>query len=61
VGKPEGRRLLGDNFKVDLKRDRMGVAWTGLIWLRIATSGGALTKTAMNLQIAYNVVKSLGS
>jgi hypothetical protein len=35
VGKPEGKRPLGrsrrrcvDNFKIDLKRDRMG--WSGL-------------------------------
>jgi hypothetical protein len=47
VGKPEGRRLLGrprrrwlDNIKMDLKRDK--VVWSGLIWLRIETSGGFL-------------------
>jgi hypothetical protein len=48
VGKPEGKRPLRrprrrgvDNIKMDL-RDRMGVVWTGLIWLRIGTSGGLL-------------------
>jgi hypothetical protein len=45
VGKPEGMRPLGrprrrwvDNIKMDL-RERV---WIGLIWLRIATSGGLL-------------------
>jgi hypothetical protein len=45
VGKPEGKRPLGmprrrweDNIKMDLRYDR--VVWTGLIWLRIRTSGG---------------------
>jgi hypothetical protein len=48
VGKPEGKRPLG-NLDV---RGRIilegilqrydGVVWTGLIWLRIATSGGSL-------------------
>jgi hypothetical protein len=44
VGKPEGKRSLGrprhgwvDNNKMNLKQD--GVAWIGLIWLRIGTSG----------------------
>jgi hypothetical protein len=44
VGKPEGKRPLGrprcrcvDNIKMDLKEDAM--EWTGLIWLRIGTSG----------------------
>jgi hypothetical protein len=45
---PEGRRPLGrprrrwvDNIKTNL-RDRMGMVWTGLIRLRIGTSGGLL-------------------
>jgi hypothetical protein len=49
VGKPEGKRPLGrprrgwtDNIKIDLKRDKMGRYGTGLIWLRIGTSGGLL-------------------
>jgi hypothetical protein len=49
VGKPEGKRLLRrprrrweDNIRIGLKRDRIGVVWTGLIWLRIGTSGGLL-------------------
>jgi hypothetical protein len=47
VGKPEGKRPLGrprcrwvDHIKMDLIED--GVVWTGLIWLRIGTSGGLL-------------------
>jgi hypothetical protein len=44
VGNPEGRRPLGrprcswvDNIEMDLGED--GVVWTGLVWLRIGTSG----------------------
>jgi hypothetical protein len=47
VGKPEGKRSLRrprrrsvDNIKIDLGLDV--VVWTGLIWLRIATSDGFL-------------------
>jgi hypothetical protein len=38
VGKPEGRlrRRWVDNVKMD------EVVWTGLMWLRIGTSGGLL-------------------
>jgi hypothetical protein len=43
VGKPEGKGPLGrprcrweDNIKIDLRE----IEWTGLIWLRIGTSGG---------------------
>jgi hypothetical protein len=41
VGKPEGKRSLGipRHRRVDAsERNRMGVLWTGLIWLRIGTS-----------------------
>jgi hypothetical protein len=48
AGKPEGKRPLGsprhrweDNIKMDLRE----IGWgdmTGLIWLRIRTSGGLL-------------------
>jgi hypothetical protein len=48
VGNPEGkrppeipRRMWEDTIRKDL-RDRMGVVWTGLIWVRIWTSGGLL-------------------
>jgi hypothetical protein len=48
VGKPEGMRPLGrhrrrkeDNIKMDLQEVGL-VVWTGLIWLRIATSGELL-------------------
>jgi hypothetical protein len=47
VEKPEGKRPLGrprrrseDNIRMDLGED--GMVWTGLIWLRIGTSGGLL-------------------
>jgi hypothetical protein len=47
VGKSEGKKPLGrprrrweDNIRMDLRED--GVVWTGLIWLRIRTSGGPL-------------------
>jgi hypothetical protein len=48
VGKPRGKRPLGrprrrlvDNIKMDL-RGGDGVVWTGLVWLRIGTSGELL-------------------
>jgi hypothetical protein len=47
VGKPEGKRPLGrprlkwvEIIKMDDKHD--GAVWTGLIWLRIWSSGGLL-------------------
>jgi hypothetical protein len=47
VGKPEGKRPLGrprhgwvENSKMDLRKD--GMVWTGLICLRIGTSGRLL-------------------
>jgi hypothetical protein len=48
MGRPEGRRPLGrprckweDNIKMDFK-ELDGMAWPGLIWLRIGTGGGLL-------------------
>jgi hypothetical protein len=48
VGKPKEKRPLGrprhqweDNIKMDLRETGWG-RWTGLIWLRIGTSGGLL-------------------
>jgi hypothetical protein len=48
VERPEGKRPLGkprrrwvDNIKMDLRK-KDGMVWTGLIWLRIGTSGGLL-------------------
>jgi hypothetical protein len=45
VGKPEEKRPLGrprrrwvENINIDLRQD--GMVCTGLIWLRIGTSGG---------------------
>jgi hypothetical protein len=47
VGKSEGKRSLGrprhrweDNIRIDLRE--VVVVWSGLIWLRIGTSGGLL-------------------
>jgi hypothetical protein len=47
VGKPEGKRPIRiprrrwmDNIRMNLTQD--GVVWTGLIWLRMGTSGGLL-------------------
>jgi hypothetical protein len=48
--KPEGKRPLGrprcrwvDNIEMDLRQIGWGgMVWTGLIWLRIGTSGGLL-------------------
>jgi hypothetical protein len=46
VGKPEGKRPLGrPRGRIILRRilfRRDGAVWTGLIWLRIGTSGGLL-------------------
>jgi hypothetical protein len=50
VGEPEGKRPLGrprrrwvDNIEIDLRDIGWdGMVWTGLIWLRIGTSGGLL-------------------
>jgi hypothetical protein len=39
VGTPEGKRPLGRPRR---RRENNGVVWTGLIWLRIGTSGGPL-------------------
>jgi len=48
VGKPERKRLIGrprlrydDNIKMDLQEVGWR-AWTGLMWLKIGTSGGLL-------------------
>jgi hypothetical protein len=48
VGKPEGKRPLGrrrhrweDNIRTDF-REKGWAVWTGLIWLRIGTSGVSL-------------------
>jgi hypothetical protein len=47
VGKPEGKRPLRrprrrwkGNIYMGLRETGLGVAWTGLIWLRTGTSGG---------------------
>ena len=46
IGKPEGKSPLGrsrlrweDNIKMCIQEVGWGGAWTGLIWLRIGTSG----------------------
>jgi hypothetical protein len=50
VGKPEEKKPLGrprrrcaDNIKTNLEEIERGT-WTGLIWVRIGTSGGLLLK-----------------
>jgi hypothetical protein len=47
VVKPEGKKSLErpqrrweNNIKIDLQEVGWGVAWAGLIWLRIGTGGG---------------------
>jgi hypothetical protein len=50
LGKPDGKKPLGrprrrwvDNIKMDLREIGWdGMAWIGLIWLRIGTNGGLL-------------------
>jgi hypothetical protein len=47
MGKSEGKRPLGrhrwvNNIRMDLREREDGMVWTGLIWLRIGTSGGLL-------------------
>jgi hypothetical protein len=49
VVKPDGKRPLErlrrrreENIKMDLFKEWDGVAWTGLIWLRIGTGSGSL-------------------
>jgi hypothetical protein len=46
VGKPEGKRTVGrpkrrwvDDIEMDLIEIGWGWGWTGLVWLRIGTSG----------------------
>jgi hypothetical protein len=65
VGKLEGKRPLGssrqegvDNIKIDLGRDRIGLVWTGLVWLRIGRDKWrALVNSVMNLQVPENAGK----
>jgi hypothetical protein len=41
-GRKQGKRprcRCEDNIKIDVKRNRVGVLWTGFIWLGIGTSG----------------------
>jgi hypothetical protein len=45
VGKPEGKEDLNVSGRIILRwilEMQDGVVWTGLIWLRIGTSGGPL-------------------
>jgi hypothetical protein len=49
VGKTEGKRPLGrrslrwvDNIRMDLEEREDGMVWTGMVWLRIGTSGELL-------------------
>jgi hypothetical protein len=36
------RRRWEDSVKIDLQEEGWGEEWTGLIWLRIGTTGGLL-------------------
>jgi hypothetical protein len=56
VGKPEGKTSPGrsrhrweDNIKIDLTEIGWTI-WTGLIWLRIGTSGVFVVNAVMNLR-----------
>jgi hypothetical protein len=58
VGKPEGKSPRGRPrcrwvaiIKMDLKERYDELVWTGSIWIRIGTSGGALVNTVMNLHV----------
>jgi hypothetical protein len=57
VGRPEGRNHLEDpgiDGRIILKwifKKWDGGAWTGLIWFRIGTGGGALMNAVMNLSV----------
>jgi hypothetical protein len=67
VGKPEGKRPLGkprrrweDNIRMDLRE----TGWGGMDWIDLAKDRDqwrALVKTAMNLQVPYNIGKFLSS
>jgi hypothetical protein len=51
IGRPEGKRPLEDNIKMDLREigiDRQ----TGFGWLRIGSGGGLLLSTVMNLRVS---------
>jgi hypothetical protein len=57
VGKYEGKRPLEiprrrweDDIKINLKGIWLGL-WTGFVWLRIGTDGGAVVNEAMNLRV----------
>jgi hypothetical protein len=62
VGKPKGKRPVGgpgrrsDNIKKILERQD-GVAWTGLMWLKIGTSAG-LHKTLGNSLVTERLAAS---
>jgi hypothetical protein len=67
VGKPEGKRQLGEprhrwenNIKVDLRE----IGWGGMDWSDLAQNNGpwrVLVSIEMNLRISYNIGKFLSS
>jgi hypothetical protein len=64
MGKPEGKRQLGrprrrweDNIRMNLGRGRMGMMWTGLVWLRIGTGGELLWYSVLSLRVPWNAGK----
>jgi hypothetical protein len=50
-------RPIGKKIKIIGIQD--GVVWSGLIWLRIWTSGGPFVNTLMNLRVAEKVLEQL--
>jgi len=58
VGKPEGKSYLGDPgvdgwiiWRCMFRKYDVGAVWTGMIWLRIGSGGGALVNAVMNLRV----------
>ena len=43
-------RIWEDNIKMDLREVGWG-AWTGSVWLRVGTGGGAVVNAVMSLRV----------
>jgi hypothetical protein len=52
VNLKEGRpmRIWEDNIKMDLREVGWGT-WTGSVWLRVGTGGGAVVNAMMSLRV----------
>jgi hypothetical protein len=60
VGKPEGKRWVGGNVKMDLRQ----IGWDGRDWIELAQDRDqwrALVNTVMNLRVTSNARKFLSS